>query len=226
MEGEREATNATGPSSRARFDDIATRWSLLQGPPREGLDYLYRAYGRAILSYVRARLARGDFSPLRGDDAEDLLQDFFLRLSTSEWLTKPDRRLGRFRPFLVRRLVFFLRERRSAALGRPAVGTGEEAEAAIAHVAATDELEARFDREWRDATVQECLHVLGKRNQNRRRALDAYLRRRDETDEDLAAALGWSIDGFRSHLKRARAEFRRLFEVEERRLDGRPTEES
>lgn len=220
MAGGRRDEPGGAARAPARFADISTHWSVLKGPPRLALDHLYRTYGRAVLSYLRGRLARGDFHPLREGDAEDILQDFFLRLGQSEWLAKPDARRGRFRPYFVRRLVFFLRERRAAALGRPASEAGEEAERALAESPAPDDLDARLEQEWRLATVDVCLRRLGRRNESRRRALEAHLSRGDRSDPDVASSLGWSVDAFRSHLKRARSEFREMYAAEESRLDG------
>jgi hypothetical protein len=62
---------ATRDEPAGRLADISTHWSVLEGPPRAALDYLYRVYGRAILAYIRGRLGRGDLRPLAPDDAED-----------------------------------------------------------------------------------------------------------------------------------------------------------
>jgi DNA-directed RNA polymerase specialized sigma24 family protein len=193
---------------------------MLKGPPREALEYLYRNYSAAILAYVRARLARGDFPPLGASDAEDLVHDFFVRLGANDWLQKPDRTRGRFRPFLVQRLVFFLRERRAAASGRPAPRGGEEGAAAIAAISEPDPLDSLFELRWKEATVTACLDRIARRNAAWGRVLAADLRRDEESDADLASALGMSLDGFRSTLKRARAVFREVYTSEEGRLDG------
>jgi DNA-directed RNA polymerase specialized sigma24 family protein len=116
--------------------------------------------------------------------------------------------------------VFFLRERRAQALGRPAAETGDAADDALAGVASPDPMDERFESDWRAATVRECLGRIGRRNAEWRTALDADLRRDGESDAEIAARLGWTVDAFRSVLKRARAAFRDLYRIEERRLDG------
>jgi DNA-directed RNA polymerase specialized sigma24 family protein len=201
---------------KPRFRDISTRWSALRGPPRQALDYLYRVYGNAILGYIRGRLARGDFHPLSGQDAEDVAQDFFLRLGTTEWLAKPDPLRGRFRPYLVRRLVFFLKERRAALLAKrqPVLG-GPAAEPAV-----PDPLDCRLERDWKLATVHETLRRIGRQNHLWAAVLFADLERDGETDADLARRMGRTPESFRSLLKRARGAFRETFPVVEERLDG------
>ncbi len=196
--------------------DISTHWSALKGPPRSALDYLYRVYGRAILAYIRGRLARGDFGPLAPDDAEDLLQDLFLRLGSTEWLKKPDRSRGRFRGYLVGRVDFFLRERRSAAAGKRHNVRAES----LPELASPDRLQEELEREWRLATVHEALDRVRQQNQDWYVVLRADLERDEEQDAEIAARLGKSLESFRSLLKRARAAFREVYPVVDARLDG------
>ena len=199
-----------------RFCDIPTRWSVLKGPRREVLDYAYRVYGNAILAYIRGRLARGEYWPLKPQDTEDNLQDFFLRLGKTEWLDKPDPARGRFRPYFIGRLDFFLRERRAAGRVKqePAAPPATEAEA-------PDTLGEQLERAWRVETVNETLRRIGTRNSDWQAVLRADLEREPhETDARLAARLGRSPESFRSLLKRARAAFRDLHPLVNERLDG------
>jgi RNA polymerase sigma factor (sigma-70 family) len=201
--------------SPGRLSQIPTRWSVLKGPEREALDYLYRVYGAALRNYIRARLGRGDFRPLRPDDTDDLLQDLFLRLGKTEWLRKPDPSRGRFRSYLVNRLVFFLRERRAVAARKLISEVAEAPEPAM-----EDPLDERLQRDWKAATVHETLERIAKRNADWGKVLSADLARDDETNAQLAARLGRSLESFRSLLKRARAAFREMYPLVDGRLDG------
>jgi len=199
-----------------RFSQIDTRWSVLKGPARDALDYLYRVYGNATLSYLRRRLGRRDFAPLNGDDAEDIFQDFFLRLGETEWLDKPDPVRGRFRPYFIHGLIYFLRERRAAAAKRNRMVQAD----LLPEATAPDPAEERLEREWKLATVEETLRRIENRNEDWHAVLRADLERDTRTDAQLAAAMGRSLESFRSLLKRGRAAFRELYPTVERRLDG------
>jgi DNA-directed RNA polymerase specialized sigma24 family protein len=214
MAKEQTTGQTTGAPAR-RLADIPTRWSILKGAPRLALDYLYRVYGTAILNYIEARLRAGHFSPLRADDAEDVLQEFFLRLGRKNWLGKPDPARGRFRPFFVNRLHYFLRERRAAAIRKQGRRADEMPE-----LEAPDLLAERLEKEWKLATVHETLARLRKRNPAWHDVLRTDLDRSDETDAELAVRTGQTLEGFRSRLKRARAAFREVYPVVEAQCDG------
>jgi RNA polymerase sigma-70 factor (ECF subfamily) len=96
-----------GPSDAAGF--AATRWTLVLAAargnvtPRAALAMaeLCRVYWYPLYAYVRRR----------GHDiheAEDLTQEFFLRLLTKNYLASVDRDKGKFRAFLLASLKHFL----------------------------------------------------------------------------------------------------------------------
>src|SRR5436305_282681 len=85
-----------------------TQWSLvrraggLDSPEsREALEALCRAYWFPIYAFIR----RQGHSP---PDAQDLAQEFFLRLLESHSFGRADPRLGKFRTFLLGALKHFL----------------------------------------------------------------------------------------------------------------------
>src|SRR4026208_1344823 len=91
---------------------VTTRWSLiLSGADsengdreiREALAELCRIYWRPSFFFV----ARRGYSP---EDAEDLTQDFFLRILKGDWLQKADPRRGRFRSLLLESVQNFLND--------------------------------------------------------------------------------------------------------------------
>ena len=96
-----------GPSDAAGF--AATRWTLVLAAaggnvsPRaaEAMAELCRIYWYPLYAYVRRR----------GHDtheAEDLTQEFFLRLLAKNYLAGVDREKGKFRAFLLASLKHFL----------------------------------------------------------------------------------------------------------------------
>ena len=91
---------------------VTTRWSIiLSGANSEGgenqvraaLAELCRIYWRPIFFFI----ARRGYSP---EDAEDLTQDFFVRILNGDWLQKADPARGRFRSLLLTSLQNFLND--------------------------------------------------------------------------------------------------------------------
>ena len=98
-------------SSSSAF--VTTRWNLIlsgvdsaktdEHQIRAALAELCRIYWRPIFFFV----ARRGYSP---EDAEDLTQDFFLRILRGDWLQKADPTRGRFRSLLLKSVQNFLND--------------------------------------------------------------------------------------------------------------------
>ena len=102
--------NAGGESSGGRSFS-ATRWSLVlaaAGDAEAALAALCRGYWFPLYAFVR----RQGIGP---HDAEDLTQGFFAHLLGKGALAHVDRRLGRFRTFLLASLKHFLADERDRA---------------------------------------------------------------------------------------------------------------
>jgi RNA polymerase sigma-70 factor (ECF subfamily) len=67
----------------------------------EALEQLCRAYWYPLYAYVRRR-------GYSSEDAQDLTQEFFQRLLTSDWIARADQAKGRFRTFLLCGMQNFL----------------------------------------------------------------------------------------------------------------------
>jgi len=87
---------------------VTTHWSVVlaarQGEPsqsRKALEELCRAYWDPLYSYVRRR-------GYSHEDAKDLTQEFFLRLSAPDFLASVSSDKGKFRSFLLASLNHFL----------------------------------------------------------------------------------------------------------------------
>jgi RNA polymerase sigma factor (sigma-70 family) len=94
------------PALAPRF--TTTPWSVVfaatatPSPASErALETLCRAYWYPLYAYARRR----GHNP---EDSQDIVQEFFQRLLTSNWIARADRRKGRFRTFLLCGLQNFL----------------------------------------------------------------------------------------------------------------------
>lgn len=92
---------------------VTTRWNLiLSATDSKGTDErevhaalaeLCHIYWRPVFFFI----ARRGYSP---EDAEDLTQDFFLRIVKGDWLQKADPDRGRFRSLLLKSVQYFLND--------------------------------------------------------------------------------------------------------------------
>jgi RNA polymerase sigma factor (sigma-70 family) len=94
--------------SMGRGDFPTTRWTLVVAAADPSLDEsrtalisLCEAYWYPLYAYVRRR----GYSV---EEAEDLTQEFFVRVLEGRYLDRVDREKGRFRSFLLTSLKFFL----------------------------------------------------------------------------------------------------------------------
>ncbi len=140
---------------------ITTRWSLVlsaRGEPctgRQALEQLCRAYRPPVLAYVRA-------NGYPAATAEDLVQSFFLRFVEREFYADADAARGRFRTFLLTAVKRFLIDARKEATrlkrgGGQVVESLDEDPRAADAVAATDDPEKVFEREWALTVLQTAL---------------------------------------------------------------------
>lgn len=89
---------------------VTTRWSLIlsaansqseEQKARDALEELCRTYWRPIFAFI----CRRGYST---EDAQDLTQDFFVKILEHRWLEHADRNRGRFRTLLLTSLQNFL----------------------------------------------------------------------------------------------------------------------
>ncbi len=97
-------------SAREPRQFATTRWSLIlsaansekgEQEARDALNELCRTYWRPVFSFV----CRRGYSM---EDAQDLTQDFFVKILEGNWLRHADRNRGRFRSLLLKSLENFL----------------------------------------------------------------------------------------------------------------------
>ena len=104
------SANASEQSAREPRQFATTRWSLilsaadLQGEERKAraaLEELCRTYWRPVFSFI----CRRGYSM---EDAQDITQDFFVKILEPGWLQHADPNRGRFRSLLLKSLQNFL----------------------------------------------------------------------------------------------------------------------
>jgi RNA polymerase sigma factor (sigma-70 family) len=165
-----ENTNASCSSAF-----VTTRWNLiLSGGDSEKTDEyqiraalaeLCRIYWRPIFFFV----ARRGYSP---EDAEDLTQDFFLRILRGDWLQKADPTRGRFRSLLLKSVQNFLNDAADRTKARKRGGdvsfiswdpwmTEAPSELALSNEALNSwTAERLFDAGWAATVVQRAIRRL------------------------------------------------------------------
>ncbi len=154
-----------------------TRWSqvLAAGDgnatiSREALTDLCQTYWYPLYAFVRHK----GHSP---QDAEDLTQEFFLRLMEHDWVARADRSKGRFRTFLLTMLTRFLanewdkasRQKRGGHLRKLSL-TFEDAERRFSREPVDPcTPEQQFEKQWAltllDRVLTQLCEEYGKRDQ-------------------------------------------------------------
>ena len=161
-------------STTASGTFVTTCWNLIvsgadskrgEREIRAALAELCRIYWRPIFFFV----ARRGYSP---EDAEDLTQDFFLRILRGDWLQKADPTRGRFRSLLLKSVQNFLNDAADRTKARKRGGdvsfvswdpwmTEAPSELALSNEALTYwTAERLFDAGWAATIVQRAIRRL------------------------------------------------------------------
>ena len=188
-----------------------TRWSLIlsaaksesgEQKAREALEELCRVYWRPVFSFI---VKRGHST----EDAQDLTQDFFVKILDGNWLQHADPNRGRFRSLLLTSLQNFLVNAAARTHTRKRGGGVEfvswddwmaEAPSQLSISAqALDSLppERVFDLRWAVTVVEQALRRLREECEGKDRLRLFYALSRHLTEErnevsypNLSAALG------------------------------------
>jgi RNA polymerase sigma factor (sigma-70 family) len=201
-----------------------TRWTLILAS-REGdearraaLESLLTTYWKPAYFYLRRR-------GVNREDAEDVVQGFFLQLLEHDFLPRLDPARGRFRSYLLTSLDHYaanLHERQSAQKRGGGVRL-----VPIDLALAERELEAQpaeavaaYEREWAVGVMERALHRLREDYEDGRRRgrADVFLRffsfEEAPSYADAAAQAGQTVVQFKAALHRARQRFRELLRDE------------
>ena len=149
---------------------VTTHWSVVlaarQVEParsRKALEELCRAYWVPLYSYIRRR-------GYAHEDAKDLTQEFFLRLSAPDFLASVSSEKGKFRSFLLASLNHFLVNEWHRAHAQKRGGSAQhfslDAEIGegsyVEEPACVDEPELFFDKRWALTILERALGGLRK----------------------------------------------------------------
>ncbi|MFT5468377.1 MAG: DNA-directed RNA polymerase specialized sigma24 family protein [Verrucomicrobiales bacterium] len=202
-----------------------TRWSLIHQAAATNerqrdaawseFDGLYRA---PLLGHIRR-------SGWGADDADDLLQNFFAKLSERDWLSVADPELGKMRTFLLSKLKGHLSDARKHRAAQKRGGDVkfarlETGAGPIEDPAAAETGDAAFDRDWAWSILSRALGTLRSEAEAKGQGkvfelLRSQLTGDDETRlRDAAATLGESAGAVRTQLYRLRERFRILLRAE------------
>lgn len=225
-----------GKESAAAAPAFATtRWSLIlsaansesgEQKARDALDELCRTYWRPVFSFI----CRRGYSM---EDAQDLTQDFFVKILERNWLEHADRNRGRFRSLLLTSLQNFLVNAAERTHTRKRGGGVEfvswddwmaEAPSQLSISAqALDSLPAErlFDLRWATTVVEQALQRLREECAGKNRLRLFYALSRHLTEErdqvsyaNLSAALGVAETAVKKQLHTMRQRYRCLLRDE------------
>ncbi len=216
-----------------------THWSLLaraslNGEPaaQEALDRFCQSYRPAVVGFVR-------WCGHQPQDAEELAQEFFLRLLASRAWRRADRSQGRFRSFLLGALKHHLADarRRATAEKRGGGVAATSLEDLIGTDAEPRDLklpegaEHEFDRDWAIQVVENALDQLtrevergGRREHFNRLVPFLPIGAEPPSYENLADDLGMTIGGAKAEVHRLRQRFRTALRAEIARTVSAPHE--
>ena len=199
----------------------ATRWTMVLAAAgggdstsaRTAIEELCRIYWKPVHAYV---LRRGHAA----HEAEDLTQEFFLRLLAKNWLESVDRAKGRFRAFLLASLKHFLANEwdREQTLKR---GGGREHVPFDALNEPVDHLspDKAFDRQWALTVLDQVLARLraeyrlnGK--ENLFDEFKEFLAGGEESYAAVAARCGLSEGAVKVSVHRLRRRYRKMLREE------------
>ena len=222
-----------------------TRWSLIlsaaksesgEQKPRDALNELCRTYWRPIFSFV----CRRGYSM---EDAQDLTQDFFVKILEHNWLEHADPNRGRFRSLLLKSLQNFLNSAAERTHTHKRGGDVEfvswddwmaESPSQLSISAqALDSLppERLFDLRWAATVVEQALRRLREECEGKDRLRLFYVLSRHLTDErdevsyaNLSAALGVAETAVKKQLHAMRQRYRCLLRDEVAHTVENPTD--
>jgi len=222
-------------SAREPRQFATTRWSLIlsaansengEQKARTALDELCRTYWRPVFSFI----CRRGYSM---EDAQDLTQDFFVKILGRNWLEHADRNRGRFRSLLLTSLQNFLVNAAERTHTRKRGGDMEfiswddwmaEAPSQLSispHALDSLPAERLFDLRWATTVVEQALRRLREECEGKDRLRLFYALSRHLTEErdevsyaDLSAALGVAETVVRKQLHIMRQRYRCLLRDE------------
>ncbi len=152
-------------------------------------------------------------------DAEDLTQEVFLRITRDDVLARADRAKGRFRSFLLGVTQNVVREERKRrgtikrGEGKAAVSLDADDGALAGSVAAAPVRDEEFDRVWLMELVKRALAKLEAEKPDQHQAMSLHLLQ-GLAYEQIAESMGKKLQDVKNYLHRARARLAELLKAE------------
>lgn len=141
-----------------------TRWSLLRQTLETNPQIQERAWGEVHLLYREPLEVFARQWGWSAEDAEDLVQSFFIKLAHRDWIREADPEKGKMRTFLLGRLKNHLLEARRSIGAQKRGGDVEVTDLELLEVDGAEFSEeawiASFDREWARSIYQRSLGIL------------------------------------------------------------------
>jgi RNA polymerase sigma factor (sigma-70 family) len=185
-----------------------TMWSRIGEAEQGGAaaEAFVGRYRKPLLIYLSRR-------GLSESDAQDLVQDVFLRLFEKNLLSKADRTRGRFRSYLlgITKNVLYKEQRKRSALKRGG-GKGQVSLEQLGDVAAP-EPDPEFDACWTQNLIQRALDGLKADNARQYGVLQLHLRG-DLSQKQMAETLDRTPAQVKTDLYRARQRLTKLIKAE------------
>lgn len=181
-------------------------WSRIQDAQQgdaDAVSVFVALYRPALVRFIRGR----GFDP---EDAEDLVQEVFIRLFAKEALARADRERGRFRAYLVGITMNVIKlelQRRNTKMrggGQQPVSLDEAPE--VAFVPQRDE---DFDRAWAEQLMKRALRALEEENPRQYEALQLRLESQ-LSPQAISERTGRSNQQVRNDLHRAKKRLARF----------------
>lgn len=189
-----------------------TLWSRIEEAGRGdpgALSAVVERYRQPLVQFVRMQ-------GLSEADAEDLVQEVFLRLFSRDVLARADRARGRFRSYLlgvVRNVIREDAERRSARCrggGATFVRLSQVGEVGLE---ASQEEDPAFDQLWSDHILRRALEALRQENPRRHRTLEMRFSEKLSYQE-IADRLGHTLQVVKNDIHRARRQLVKVIKEE------------
>jgi RNA polymerase sigma factor (sigma-70 family) len=218
---------------------VTTHWSVVLAAgsqesaiAMEALEKLCRAYWYPLYAYVRRR-------GHSAEDAQDLTQEFFSRLVTSDWVARADPTKGRFRSFLLSGMNNLLanewqkgrRLKRGAGLDFIALDALEAEERYRVEPSDLGSADKLFERRWALTLLERVLGRLSREQTesglgDRFEALRGTLLGEpgDESYAALAQRFGVTESAVKSWVHRLRRRYREVLREEVENTVGSPQE--
>lgn len=197
-----------------------TRWTMFTGlgdredkaSYQKAWEQLYGDYRPVFVTFTAFCLRRMGGHGLASNEAEDVVDSFFVECLEKGWLTRADQTKGRFRTFSRKLLARYAKDwmaRRTAKKRMPETGAPANVDdlGQLAVAAQSQALDDAMDEEWVRHLLGEALESLRGRNERNAIAIEQLMKDPGVTHDDLALHMNMKVARVGVQLFRARHMF-------------------